>query len=162
MVTQDQVRKYVDEIMEKTGLKQFEVSEQAGYGKKSLGQLISKGIGMDGVYAQLKLAFAERLKNSPKPEDNEPTAKEILLEMAKGRTAHEQSYDTLARIIERQTQILELIKKDMARGEALANVAKNVQRVLGGLEAVADKQTKAIREVRSDLKEIKTQRKVPS
>jgi len=66
------------------------------------------------------------------------------------------------KIMEAQTVILTNIESKMARGDALADVAKNLQRVLGGLETVADKQTDAIKEFRADLKEIKSQKKVPS
>ncbi|HLI91962.1 MAG TPA: helix-turn-helix domain-containing protein [Puia sp.] len=66
--------------------------------------------------------------------EEEPTAREILMEMARARTAHEKSYDTLARIIERQTSILELIKSDMARQSSLDDIKANLKDLAEGRE----------------------------
>lgn len=64
MVSKKQVKDLIKTLKERTGKTQEELSIGAGYGAKSLTQLISKGDGLEPVYNQLRLAYAAELKNS--------------------------------------------------------------------------------------------------
>lgn len=67
MISKKDVAALIKTIKEKTGQTQAQISAGAGWEKKTLTQLLSKGVGMEAVYNQLKLAYKEVLNNSTPP-----------------------------------------------------------------------------------------------
>jgi len=64
MKSKKDVQALIKLIKGKTGKTQAQISKEAGWEEKTLGQLVSKGVGMDGVYTQLTIAFKDKLNNS--------------------------------------------------------------------------------------------------
>lgn len=87
MITQAKLKTLVETIKAKTGLSQEGVSLGAGYKRKTLTQRISNGKDLEAVYAQLQLAFKDRLNNSTgKDKKNQPQKQDDLQSLIKGLT----------------------------------------------------------------------------
>lgn len=71
----------------------------------------------------------------------------------------DQLFAMFLEVSSKQTSILQSIESKMAQENTLKEVAKDVTRVFGGLEALAAGQTPVMREILSGLEELKVQRK---
>jgi len=125
MVTVDQIKSLVAQIKEITGLKQFEISKEAGYEPKTLGQLISKGVNLEEPYEQLKRVFGQRLKNSPQTTSQGFAADQLFamfLEVTKAQTAILQSIESK---MARETTQAEILKMVIDQQNSFARSDKN-------------------------------------
>lgn len=64
MTSKKQVKDLIKTIKDRTGKTQEQISAGAGYGPKTLTQLLSKNEGLEPVYRQLQLAYSAELNNS--------------------------------------------------------------------------------------------------
>lgn len=71
---------------------QAQLSEGAGYAPKTLGQLKSKGEGLEEVYSQLKRVYAEWLNNSTISKAREPEPNLVEISKALRRIENGQYY----------------------------------------------------------------------
>jgi len=138
MITVDQIKSLVAEIKKITGLKQFEISKEAGYEPRTLGQLISKGVGLEEPYDQLKRVFGERLKNSPPVGIN-------------GNFTPEQLFAMFLEVTKAQTTILNNIESNMAREKTLADVGTNLNFVVASVKKISKIQDSGLKDLQGRL-----------
>lgn len=167
MVTRQQLKDFITEIKAKTGLKQFEISKEAGYEPKTLGQLVSKGAGLQEVYDQLNRVFGQRLKNSPTQILEKSFTADQLFSM------YMSSAERQDRLMEAQLGILKSIESKMARQDSQAiienkvksveelsqGMASNLKRTLAAALTVAKGQEDAMKEIRSLLSQEQARKK---
>lgn len=126
MVNREKIKEFIAEIKQKTGLKQFEISKEAGWEPKTLGQLISKGVGLQEVFDQLNRVFAARLKNSPSPQKETFSA--------------DQLFAMFLEVSGKQTDILRSIESKMAQEQTQATIRKAVEKIEASLPALLNRQ----------------------
>lgn len=91
MASKKQLRELIKTLKQKTGKTQEELSAGAGYGPKTLTQLLSGKANVDNAYSQLILVYGKELKNSTSENlDIQPSLDTIL--RALSRIENGQSY----------------------------------------------------------------------
>lgn len=107
--------------------------------------------------------YLEKLPNSNSSDtQKEPTAMQILAVLTNTINLQTEAYREHAAALKVQAELMESIKKDMARQESQARIEANLNRVFGGLETIGEIQEHAIKKILSDLAEIKANRNGPS
>jgi hypothetical protein len=132
MISKEQVQSLIKQIKEATGLRQGQISIEAGYKEKTLTELVSKGEKLESVYTQLRLVFKDRLKKS-------------TTEEAPPRFTADQLFQMFLEVSKAQTAILTSIESKMARETTQANMDRKINKLddrlneaLAGIETIVD------------------------